>query len=37
MNEMPLQKVLDVFNARRFWIKRLRMEAPGREWATPDA
>ena len=36
MNELPLQKVLDVYNTRRFWIKRLHLEGPTRAWNEKD-
>lgn len=36
LNEMALQKVLDVFNTRRFWIKRLRLAGPTRAWNEKD-
>lgn len=35
-HELDLQKVLDVFNTRRFFIERLRLQKPGREWGTVD-
>ena len=36
MNEMALLKVLDVYNTRRFWIKRLHLEGPTRGWNEKD-
>lgn len=36
MNEMALQKVIDVYNTRRFWIMRLHLEGPTRAWNEKD-